>query len=98
MATNECFTSHVYIPNIFSPNSDGQNDVLYVRGDGIQQLELIIYNRWGEIVFKSTDQAKGWDGTYKGAKVEAGAYSYILKAEFSGNVTKKLNGTITVVY
>jgi gliding motility-associated-like protein len=97
-ATNDCFAAHVFLPNVFSPNGDGENDVLYVRGEGIQELELIIYNRWGEKVFETTNQEKGWDGTFKGIKAEAGVYSYFLRAEFSGNVTKKLNGTITLVY
>ncbi len=97
-ATNDCFAANVFLPNVFSPNGDGENDVLYVRGEGIQYLELIIYNRWGEKIFETADQKNGWDGTYKGMKVDAGVYSYILTAEFSGNVTKTLQGTVTVVY
>jgi len=50
-----------YIPNIFSPNGDKQNDVLYVRGKGIKEFVFVIYDRWGEEIFKTKDQDKGWD-------------------------------------
>ena len=56
----------LYVPNGFSPNGDGQNDVLYVRGGGVTEMSWVIYDRWGEKVFETTDPKQGWDGTYKG--------------------------------
>lgn len=67
--TEECRPPHVYVPNIFSPNGDGQNDVLYVYGSGIQQMHFIIYNRWGEKIFETDNQHQGWDGRFRGKNV-----------------------------
>lgn len=88
---------HLYIPNVFSPNGDGQNDILFIRGDGIREVEIIIYNRWGEKVFEGTNINSGWDGQYKGANAEAGVYSWIVEVEFVNGTQKKLGGTTTLV-
>jgi len=96
-ATEEC-DMHVYIPNIFSPNNDGENDILFVRGKGIETLDFIIYNRWGEKIFESNDVNIGWDGTFKGNKVEADVFVYIVKGKYRNNVQFDKYGNITVVY
>lgn len=69
-----------YIPNSFTPNSDGINDVFLVKGLGIQSFELFIYNRWGEQIFVSDNVDIGWDASYKGTIVENGTYVYHIKA------------------
>lgn len=53
---------HLYVPDAFTPNGDGLNDIFIPRGRGIQKYHLAIYNRWGDRVFESNDIAKGWDG------------------------------------
>lgn len=58
-----------YIPNAFSPNGDGMNDVFKGTGIGIKDFALMIYDRWGNLVFASNDLEKGWDGTFKGNEV-----------------------------
>ena len=75
----QCDESDVYIPNAFSPNGDSNNDVLFVRSKFIQDMELTITNRWGEIVFSSTDQSNGWDGTYKGETLAPDVFAYCIK-------------------
>jgi gliding motility-associated-like protein len=87
----------IYLPTGFSPNGDNENDVLYVRGHGIKYLDLIIYDRWGEKIFETDDQLNGWDGTYKGKKLDPGVFVYYLKiVSYSGEeVIKK--GNITLV-
>ncbi|MBL0309246.1 MAG: gliding motility-associated C-terminal domain-containing protein [Bacteroidetes bacterium] len=55
----------IFIPNSFSPNGDGNNDVFQIYGAAIKTTDLKIFNRWGELVFQSTNQFYGWDGTYK---------------------------------
>ena len=95
---DDCLPPHVYVPNIFSPNGDGQNDALYVRGEGIEYMEFFIYNRWGEKVFETTDKAKGWNGAFRGALCEAGVYSYILRITWNGSSKREsISGTITLV-
>jgi len=96
-ATEECYTPHAYIANIFSPNGDGENDILYVRGEGIESFEFIVYNRWGETVFSTQNQNQGWDGTYKGKPLEPGVYVYFLKATMQNNEFIERSGNFTLV-
>ena len=93
MAETELFT-----PNIFSPNGDGSNDVFYVRGTGFNEFQLIIYNRWGEKVFETEDNSKGWDGSYNEEPLNPGVYVYYVFVRYiidGKEVTKK--GNITLI-
>lgn len=68
------------VPTAFSPNNDGSNDILFVRGWGIQELlEFKVYNRWGQILFESNDMLHGWDGTYNGEQQPLETYTYTAK-------------------
>jgi gliding motility-associated-like protein len=92
------FNSSVYIPNVFSPNNDGVNDVLYVLGHGIRTMELIIFNRWGEKVFETTDQSIGWDGTFRGQVLNPAVFMYQFTAELEDKVESVVSkGSITIV-
>jgi gliding motility-associated-like protein len=84
------------IPNAFSPNSDNSNDELFVIGAGITEMNLKIFNRWGELVFETEDQTIGWDGTYKGEPQELDVYVYTLNAvlDTGDKVSKKGNITL----
>ncbi|HRH71314.1 MAG TPA: gliding motility-associated C-terminal domain-containing protein [Flavobacteriales bacterium] len=73
-----CADPDIFVPNTFTPNGDGNNDVLFVRGRAIQELEFLVFDRWGEKVFATTDQAKGWDGTYEGRPVDPAVFVYHL--------------------
>lgn len=68
------------IPNAFTPNNDGVDDELHVLGD-VRSIVFLIYDRWGQQVFKSTDLKKGWDGTYHGTNLPIGTYVYTIQAE-----------------
>lgn len=74
-----CDKTDVYLPSAFTPNNDNVNDVLFVRSNFIDEMEILIYDRWGEQVFASTDQNMGWDGTYKGKPVAPDVYAYTLR-------------------
>jgi len=88
----------IFIANIFSPNSDGKNDVLNVEGNGITNLYWAIYDRWGNLLFETTDQAQGWDGTKNGSAMETGTYVYYLKAVcIKNNAEIKLKGNVSIV-
>jgi gliding motility-associated-like protein len=89
----------MFIPNAFTPNKDGVNDVFRVKGQGIAAFRMTIYNRWGALVFISHDATKGWDGTYKGVLQPVGAYVYVVEYIFYDNVEKvnKQKGTVTLV-
>lgn len=71
--------SHVNIPEAFSPNGDGLNEVFRPVLINYEQFEMKIYNRWGELLFESSDPSMGWDGTYLGNALDAGAYTYVIR-------------------
>jgi gliding motility-associated-like protein len=87
-----------YMPTAFSPNGDGQNDVLYVYGKAIAQMSLSIYDRWGALVFTSNSTAVGWDGTYKGELLNTSVFAYKLTIQFTdGSAEVKLSGNVSLI-
>lgn len=92
-----CGEPYIFIPNAFTPNGDQYNEILYVRGEIIDDLLFRIYNRWGEMVFETRDQTKGWDGTYKNADAPQGVYDYYLDITCKGNATFSKKGNITLI-
>jgi gliding motility-associated-like protein len=90
---------HFGIPNIFSPNGDDENDILWVRGNNISREGFVmkIWNRYGELVFESFNQNNGWDGTYKGVPAPAGSYKYYVKATFENGQVGELKGNVTLL-
>lgn len=72
--------SDLRVPNVFTPDGDGQNDEFRVMYRSIVEFECWVYNRWGKLVYHWTDPAKGWDGTIHGHPAAAGAYYYIIRA------------------
>lgn len=85
------------VPSAFTPNGDGRNDRVYVRGYGIAKMSWSIYNRWGILVYYSTDPSQGWDGTYKGVPQPQDVYHYTLQVEFSGKEKMVKKGDITLL-
>ncbi len=77
-----------HIPNAFTPNGDGLNDVFKATTSDIYKLNFEIYNTWGERVFKTNNPQQGWDGNYKGKPCPNGAYLY--KVSFNGFSNKQL--------
>lgn len=85
------------VPDIFSPNEDGNNDVLYVKGNGITDVEFYVYNRAGELVFQSFDQKLGWDGKQKGQNVNPGVFMYFAKVTYLNGFEEIIKGDVTLV-
>jgi len=88
---------HVYIPNVFSPNNDGNNDILYINGRGVEYFKFSLYNRWGELIFESYDMADGWDGTYKNKALNPGVFVYVINVTFNDGSSTTEKGNITLV-
>ena len=88
---------HAVVPSAFSPNGDGENDMLFVRGEGIKTLEFVIYTRWGEKVFETTSKDNGWNGIYKGKPMDPAVYVYSLKVTFDDNTELQHTGDVTLV-
>jgi len=83
----------IFVPDAFSPNNDGFNDKLYVRNNCIKDLDFIIYDRWGNKIFETTNPNEGWDGTENGKPMNTGTYAYYVNVLTIDNqiLTKKGN-------
>ena len=90
-------SSSVFIPTAFTPNGDGENDVLLVRGDNIQSINLMIFNQWGEMVFQSFSQSFGWDGKVNENAAQIGNYVYLLEYTDQNGLQKKQPGRVTLL-
>ena len=91
------FIEGIGVPTAFSPNGDGNNDVLYVKGVGITKMNFKVYNKYGEKVFETQEQRIGWDGTYLGRNENPGVFVWVLEYSFvngSGGIQK---GNTTLV-
>ena len=86
----------VFVPNIFSPNGDGSNDLLEIKGPRLFNYYIQIYDRWGKVVFESTEQKEYWDGKLNGAELAPQTFVYVLSGEsvLGDKITKEGNVTI----
>ena len=98
-----CNQKGIYIPNTFSPNGDGMNDVFYPRGTGLYSIKSMrIFNRWGQAVFerinfKADDAANAWDGKYKGQLQPAGVYVYVIETICENGTVLTSKGDVTLL-
>ncbi len=98
-----CDQSQIYMPNTFTPNGDGHNDIFYPRGKGIQIVKSFrVYNRWGQIVFERqnfniNDKSSGWNGTYNGAVLTVDVFVYVMDAICFTGEPVTIKGNITLV-
>ncbi|HUS03711.1 MAG TPA: gliding motility-associated C-terminal domain-containing protein [Chitinophagaceae bacterium] len=89
----------LYVPNAFTPNNDGLNDILKVLTFGIKEFKYFsVYNRWGELVFTTTNPNKGWDGNFKGKKQNMGVYAWITEAIDLDDKLIRLKGTTVLLW
>ncbi len=92
-----CVEPYIFVPTGFTPNKDGVNDVLYVRGRGIDRMTFIIYNRWGQKMFETSDPKVGWDGTFRGKQLPPDVYGFYLLANcIDGSIYRK-QGNVTLI-
>ena len=76
---------------------DGKNDTFRVRGSSYENFNFSVYDRWGELMFETTDDAIGWDGTYKGKICDPSVYAWYLKVSCSGEDEVFEKGNITLI-
>jgi gliding motility-associated-like protein len=95
--TKECLRG-LFVPSAFTPNKDGKNDVLKAMlfGD-IENYEFVIYNRWGELVFKTTDISKGWDGSKGGRAQDNGVFIWLCNYQLAGQPKRQEKGTVALI-
>jgi gliding motility-associated-like protein len=89
--------NNLYVPNAFSPNGDGNNDLFFVRGKNIVELNFAIYSRWGEKVFETINISEGWDGTFRGEKMESAVFAYYLTLTYADGKTEVKKGNISLI-
>lgn len=89
--------SELFVPNVFAPEGNLMNRVLYVRGSGIKDLIFIVYDRWGEKVFESNSMLDGWDGTYKGKALSPAVFVYYVKAIYYNGDEVEKKGDVTLI-
>ncbi len=92
-----CGEPYLFVPDAFTPNGDGMNDVLYVRGNAVNEVQMMIYNKWGNKIFETNSLDEGWDGTFAGKPLPPDVYSYYLHIKcFNGEDYFK-RGDITII-
>lgn len=92
------YVCELYTPNAFTPNGDGINDKFYpLTICTFEHYEYLIFNRWGELIFKTSNQTDKWDGKYKGSDCSVGVYVYLITYKFPTQQTKNAYGTITLL-
>ncbi len=98
-----CNNTNFFVPNTFSPNGDGMNDVFYVRGKGLNIISSItIFNRWGQIVFQkkdfsANDPSAGWDGNFNGQKAAADVYIYTVEIICDNSALIPYHGNVALI-
>jgi len=88
---------YLFVPNAFSPNGDGHNDVLLVYGVCITKMTFIVFDRWGKQLFESTEQSMGWDGTFNGQKMNPDTYTYYLGVTLIDGTKVVKSGNVALV-
>jgi gliding motility-associated-like protein len=98
-----CKNANVFLPNTFSPNGDGSNDMFYIRGRGLDRVKsLRVFNRWGEVVFEQqnfpvNNPMYGWNGTYKGNKPQPDVYVYQVEVFCENSQVIRFEGNVALI-
>ncbi len=88
---------NLYVPNAFTPDGDGVNDVFRAHGAGMETYKMEIYNRWGKMIYRTKEVKKGWDGTINGDPAPSGVYVYKFTVKGKNGETKKVEGHVTLI-
>jgi gliding motility-associated-like protein len=96
LITEHCH-SYIHVPSSFSPNGDGINDLFGVVANEIESFNILIFNCWGEIIYKSNELEFAWDGKYLGVTVQQDVYYYLISYSYLG-VPYHMKGSLTVIW
>jgi gliding motility-associated-like protein len=93
-----CEEPFIFVPKAFTPNNDSNNDFFIIRGVNIVELEFVVWSRWGEKVYQTTDvNAQGWDGTYKGAELTPDSYAWYARVRCGNGAVYENKGDVTLL-
>jgi gliding motility-associated-like protein len=87
----------VFVPNAFSPNGDGQNDVLFAYGPCIKSMDFMVFDRWGNMMFETENINEGWDGRYHGLPMNSGTYAYVLNTVMVDDSVIQKKGSVELL-
>jgi len=90
-------STEIFVPTAFAPDGPQINKVLYVRGNGIKDIEFVVYDRWGEKVFETNDIHQGWNGTFKGVQLSTAVFVYYVKATYFNGEKVEKKGNVTLI-
>jgi gliding motility-associated-like protein len=85
------------VPSAFSPNGDGNNDILLVKGAGFKAMHFVVYNRYGEVVFETWDQNYGWNGNFKNTPLNPAVYTWTLQYDLLNGASGLQKGNTTLI-
>ncbi|MFM7218509.1 MAG: PKD domain-containing protein [Bacteroidota bacterium] len=91
------FDNNLYVPNCFSPNGDGSNDYLFVRGNNFRRIRFSVFDRWGELIFETEDPLIGWDGKYNGKELNPGVFTWVASLTYDNQTPLTTSGTVTLL-
>ncbi len=96
--SGQCVQPYIFVPKAFTPNNDANNDFFIVRGVNITELLFIVWDRWGEKVYETTDPAaQGWDGTFNGKELTPDSYAWYLRATCGNGAVYESKGDVTLL-
>ena len=97
VSDTRCEEPYIFVPKGFSPNDDGLNDQLFVRGNSIEEMHFVIFNRWGEKIFETKDISEGWDGKVNGKIVSPDVFGYYVEIKCFGGEEYLMKGNVTLI-
>jgi gliding motility-associated-like protein len=97
LVKGQTLTDGIFIPNTFTPNGNGQNDVFKVYSNVMKAIHWMVFNQWGEKVFETTDLNGSWDGSYKGKPQPIGVYVYVVVGTLSDGTSVTQKGTFNLI-
>ena len=94
----QCRDPYIFVPKAFTPNGDGNNDFFRVRGTDITELYFIVYNRWGEEVYRTEEPEHiGWDGSFRGKASSPDSYGWYLRVRCGNGEYFENKGNVTLL-
>lgn len=87
----------LFVPNAFSPNGDSKNDEFRVRSNFISDIEIVVYNRWGQEMYKAKDAEAGWNGTFNGEKLGPDVFGYCVIYTCPDNTKHTKLGNVSII-
>jgi gliding motility-associated-like protein len=87
----------VNIPNAFTPNGDGVNDIFFITGWEIREATIWVFDRWGTKLFETGSMSEGWDGTFRGQQMQPGVYAYMVRVTYLTGRRELFKGSLTLL-